>query len=192
MPGRSSTRWTRCARGWIGAYGWSTDFPASVEAFAGREGFVGVQHAMNVLLDAPSMGAVTERHGLARTIRSPLAMGLLTGKYAGGRRIERDDMRNHSQGWNDWFEDRAASPCYAGRIAALRDLLTTGGRTLAQGALGWRLAKSPRTLPLPGAKAATQAEENAGAMERGPLPPDAMAAIEAVLDRPPEGPPRAR
>ncbi|MEM7567792.1 MAG: aldo/keto reductase [Pseudomonadota bacterium] len=180
------------ARGTIGAYGWSTDFPDRAAAFADRPGFVGVQHAMNVLIDAPSMTETAERTGLVQMVRSPLAMGLLTGKYGPDRRIAQDDVRNHSQGWNDYFEDRAASPRYAAQIAAVRDLLSVGGRTLTQGALGWLLARSPRALPVPGAKSAAQAEENAGAIALGPLPQGVMDEIEAILDRPAEGPPRAR
>ncbi|MEM7710066.1 MAG: aldo/keto reductase [Pseudomonadota bacterium] len=180
------------AEGWIGACGWSTDFPASVAAIGRREAFVAVEHAANVLLSTPAMDAVAERHGIAQLIRSPLAMGLLSGKYGGGERIAPDDVRNFSDGWNDWFTDRAATPRHAAKIAAIRDLLTTGGRTPAQGALSWLLAATPRALPVPGAKTAAQAEENAGALVHGPLPEDVMAKVERVLDRPPEGPPRAR
>ena len=180
------------AAGHIGAYGWSTDFPLNVAAQGEREGFVAVQHASNVLMDVPSMAAAADAHGLAQMVRSPLAMGLLTSKYDGGRTIEAADVRNHSGHFNDWFSDRAATPAHIENIAALRDLLTVGGRTLAQGALGWLLARSPRMIPVPGAKNAAQSESNAAAIELGPLPADTMAEIERVLDRPPEGPPRAR
>ena len=180
------------AKGWIGAYGWSTDFPASVDAMGGRDGFVAVEHAANVLIATPTMNGVAERSGTAQLVRSPLAMGLLTGKYAGGERIAADDVRNFSGGWNDWFTDRAASSHHLERLAAVRDLLTVGGRTLAQGALCWLLAHSPLMVPVPGAKNAAQAEENAGAIALGPLAPEIMDEIETVLDRPPEGPPRAR
>ena len=180
------------SEGAIECYGWSTDFPASVERFGARDGFVAVQHAANVLLDAPSMDAAARRHALAQMIRSPLAMGLLGGAYDASRTIAADDVRNHSGGWNDWFQDRRAGPEHTRRIAAVRDLLTVGGRTLAQGALGWLLARTPRAVPVPGARNAAQATENAGALAHGPLPAPIMDEIERVLQRPPEGPPRAR
>ena len=47
-------------------------------------------------------------------------------------------------------------------------------------------------VPLPGFRTRAQAEENAGALAKGPLLPDAMAEIERLIDRPPEGPPRER
>ena len=179
-------------RGWIGAYGWSTDFPASAEAYAKRSGFAAVEHAMNLFFDAPSMCSTAEKHGFAQLVRSPLAMGLLTGKFRKGNRIGGADIRAGRVNWQDYFADGIPSSRHLATLDALRDWLTVGGRTLAQGALGWLLAASPRTLPVPGAKDAAQAEANARALELGPLPPEAMEGIEALVDRPPEGPPRER
>ena len=179
-------------RGWIGAYGWSTDFWESARAMAGRNGFEVVQHAMNVFVDAPSMCEAAREGGLAQMIRSPLAMGLLAGGYGGGRKVAADDVRNHSAGWNDYFTGREMTPRYAEMLERVRELLTTGGRTLGQGALCWLLAKGGTIVPVPGARTPQQAEENAGALSHGPLPAEVMAEIETVLDRTPEGPARAR
>jgi aryl-alcohol dehydrogenase-like predicted oxidoreductase len=82
-----------------------------------------------------------------------------------------------------FFKDGAAHPEYLRRLEAIRDLLTAGGRTLAQGALGWILAKSSAALPVPGFKTETQVRDNLGALEKGPLPASAMAEIERLLDR---------
>lgn len=177
---------------WIGAFGWSTDFPDSVDVEGQRDGFVAVEHADNVLIGTCAMNQVADRHGLAQLVRSPLAMGLLTGKYDRGERIRPDDVRNFSAGWNDWFTEQAGSPHHMQKIAAVRELLTSDGRTLAQGSLCWLLARSERMFPIPGAKDAAQAKENAAAMAHGPLSDDIMDEIETLLDRPPEGPPRPR
>ena len=59
---------------------------------------------------------------------------------------------------------------------------TAGGRTLAQGALGWILAKSPIALPVPGFTRPEQIEDNLGALDKGPLPAAVMAEIDAVLN----------
>jgi aryl-alcohol dehydrogenase-like predicted oxidoreductase len=77
-------------------------------------------------------------------------------------------------------------------LQAVRDLLQTGGRTLAQGALGWLMAKSDRNLPLPGARTVEQVTDNAGAIDFGPLPDDVMRQVETIIRREPEGEPRAR
>ena len=62
-------------------------------------------------------------------------------------------------------------------------MLTDGGRSLTQGALGWLWARSPATLPIPGFKTVAQVEENAGAIRFGPLSAPQMARIDALLGR---------
>ncbi len=178
--------------GKIGSYGWSTDFPERLDAAAGWPGFAAVEYTMNVFFDAPSQHAMAERHGLQHLIRSPLAMGLLTGKFAAGDAVASDDVRANTFEWLDYFKDGRVSEALIARLDAVRELLTSGGRTLGQGALGWLLARSPGLIPVPGAKTVAQAEENAAAMALGPLPAEVMAEIERLVARPPEGPARER
>lgn len=180
------------AAGKVGAYGWSTDFPDRAGAHAGREGFVAVEHAMNVFFRADRLTPVLEAHGLLALIRSPLAMGLLSGKYDAQSRIAPGDVRSRSSEWMDWFKDGQVAPDLLGRLAAVRELLGAGGRTMVQGALGWLWARSASAIPIPGFRTEAQVREIAGALDHGPLPPEAMAEIERVLDRPKEGPPRSR
>lgn len=181
-----------CAAGRVEAYGWSTDFPAFAEAFADRDRFVAVEHCMNVLFNAPSMTATAAQHGLAQIVRSPLAMGALGSRGVAGTAFEENDVRRFDLPWMDWFRDGQPTPDVVARISAIRELLCTGGRTLAQGALSWLLAASPSTIPVPGARTPEQARQNAGALEFGPLPAAVMAGIETLLARGPEGPPRER
>ncbi|EHH14158.1 aldo/keto reductase [Mesorhizobium amorphae] len=176
----------------IRSYGWSSDFPPSVEAFADRSGFSTVQHAMNVFFDAPSMCKTAHDNGLAQLIRSPLAMGVLTGKFSDGRAVPSDDVRSVPADWQLYFEASRARPDLSRQIDAIRDLLTVGGRTLGQGALCWLLSKGDNIHPIPGAKTPRQAVENAAATEFGPLPESVMVEIETILQRPPEGEFRAR
>lgn len=178
--------------GKIRSYGWSTDFPARATAMAQMPGFVGVEHAMNVFVDVPSIQSVVEQRDLVAFIRSPLAMGLLTGKYNATSVVSGDDVRSVNSERRDYFRDGKASPKYLAGLEALRELLRTGGRTLAQGALGWLMAKSDRNVPLPGARTVAQVRENAGALAFGPLPQSVMEEIETVIERDPEGEPRAR
>ncbi len=178
--------------GQIASFGWSTDFPDSLDQVGSRVGFAAVQHAMNLFFDAPSLCGVADRHDLIQLNRSPLAMGVLTGTYSGGRSVAADDVRSNGSDWQGYFTNSAASPEFVRQLDAVRELITVGGRSLAQGALCWLLARSPRTVPLPWAKNATQAQENARALDHGPLPEAIMAEIETVLARPAEGPPKAR
>ncbi len=178
--------------GLIGAHGWSTDFPDRAGSMSDLPGFQAVQHGANVVADVPTMTDQLVRDGLWALNRSPLAMGILTGKFKAGDRVDAGDVRANSFDWLAYFEGGVVQPAFVDMVEALRALLTTDGRTVGQGALNWLMARSPRNIPIPGARNATQAAENAGALAFGPLPKDTMAAIEAAIDRPPEGPPRER
>ena len=178
--------------GKIRAYGWSTDFPASVTAMAQRPGFVAVEHAMHVFMDVPSIQSAIETSHLTALIRSPLAMGILTGKFDSDSVLPRNDVRSMNSDRRDYFLDGRVNPRYLKNLAAVRELLQSEGRSLSQGALGWLMARSTSNLPLPGARTVAQIEENAGALEHGPLPSAVMAEIETLVDRDPEGEPRAR
>ena len=70
-----------------------------------------------------------------------------------------------------------------GQLAGEGEILASEGRTLAQGALAWIWGRSDRTIPIPGFKNVQQAEENARAMTFGPLTPEQMAEIDALLGK---------
>jgi aryl-alcohol dehydrogenase-like predicted oxidoreductase len=80
-----------------------------------------------------------------------------------------------------WFRDGRPVHEFLARRDAVREILESDGRTLAQGALAWNWARSPRTVPLPGCRTVAQVEENAGAMSHGPLTPEQMKEIDALL-----------
>ncbi|MEL6170092.1 MAG: aldo/keto reductase [Pseudomonadota bacterium] len=172
-----------CAQGRVGAYGWSTDFPDNARAFATRDGFLAVEHAMNVLFAAPHMVPATQTLGLTALIRSPLAMGLLAGRITKETTFGDADVRSTNQGWLGFFEDGRPKPVVFERLAAIRDALGTGGRTLAQGALGWLWARHPAAIPIPGMRTPAQVADLVGALEYGPLPRDAVDHIETLIDR---------
>ncbi|WP_433386745.1 aldo/keto reductase [Micromonospora sp. KLBMP9576] len=167
------------AQGKIRAYGWSTDDPASAEAFAAAGAHcAAIQHDQSVLLDNARMLAVCEAADLAALNRGPLAMGLLSGST---RAVGRDDVRGMAPEWLRWFTDGRPTPAWAARVQGIRAALTADGRTLAQGALGWLLARSPRAVPIPGCRTVAQARENFATLALGPLPDDAFAEVERLL-----------
>ncbi|WP_405559184.1 aldo/keto reductase [Streptomyces canus] len=168
--------------GLIRAYAWSTDDPARAAVFAQGEHCTAVQHALNVLQDTPEMLSLCEELGLASINRSPLAMGLLAGKRQGPK--DTGDIRSKPPAWLQGFGDgTSADPEWLSRIDALREILTSEGRTLAQGALAWLWARSPRTVPIPGFRSVAQAEQNAGAMEKGPLTAEQLTEVDSLLER---------
>jgi len=99
-----------------------------------------------------------KREGIRIIAWSPLAQGALSGKYS-SQKIPRRDVRKT----NPIFEPK--------NLARMKRLLLTmskiasrSGCTMSQVALAW-LMKDPDVVPIPGAKNAEQAEENAGAVE---------------------------
>jgi aryl-alcohol dehydrogenase-like predicted oxidoreductase len=179
-------------RGWLSAYGWSTDYPDRAASMAGRPGFVAVEHARNVFFAAEKLAPVLRDHSLLPLVRSPLAMGVLGGKYSAGHRFGAQDVRSQNADWMAWFRDGAIAPDIEARLAKVRDLLTTDGRTMAQGALAWLWAQDARAVPLPGFRTVAQVEDHLGALQKGAFDPETFAAIEQAIQRPPEGEPRDR
>jgi len=178
--------------GKIRAYGWSTDFPNQAAAMADQDGFIGIEHAMNVFIDVPTIQSTVAKHNLLALIRSPLAMGVLSGKYNTQTSVSQTDHRASAINWSDYFTGGKASAKYTENIENIRELLQSDGRTLVQGALSWLLAKSPNNIPLPGARTSAQIIESAAAIQLGPLEDSVMAEIETCIVREPEGPPRSR
>jgi aryl-alcohol dehydrogenase-like predicted oxidoreductase len=175
-----------CDEGLIRTYAWSTDDPERGAVFANRPRAVAVQFDMNVFEDAPEMLDVCDAHDFASIIRVPLAMGFLSGKFTGMRRLPRDDIRSHPPAWLRYFEDGGrAAPEWTERLASIKEILSSGGRTLAQGALAWVWTRSERAIPIPGVRTVDQVQENLGAIEFGPLEPEQMQAIDRLLERSP-------
>lgn len=173
------------AEGKIRAYGWSTDFPDRAEVFAQGPKCTSVQFQLNVLDDNPAVVAICEKYNLAAISRGPLAMGLLTGKYTADTKPSADDVRGEkSPEWMKYFVRGVPSPQWLSRRDAIREILASGGRTVAQGALAWLWARSSQTVPIPGFRTVRQVEENAGAMQFGALKPEQMNQIAELLERP--------
>lgn len=163
------------AEGKIRWYGWSTDDPTRAAAFARGAHCAAIQQRFNLFEGNAETLAVCEQAGLASVVRGPLAQGLLTGKFSRASSLPADDVRH---GW-DFREGEPARRLE--KLGAVREVLTAGKRTLAQGALGWLWARSERMIPIPGFKTVAQAEENAGALSFGPLAEAQMAEIQELM-----------
>jgi len=163
--------------GKIRYYGWSTDSVEGARLFAQGKHCVAIQHDLNVMIDAPEMLAVCEELNLASINRSALARGALSGKYTKDSVFPQNDVRNDS-----WSRDHFFAPTLE-QLESIREILTSNGRSLVQGALAWIWARSEKTIPIPGFKTVTQVEENAKAMEFGPLTPGQMKEIDNLLRR---------
>ena len=169
--------------GKVRTYGWSTDRVDAVRAFAASPRCGVVQQGLSVLdVVNPEMLDLCDELDLASINRGPLGMGLLTGKFTPASTFASDDQRRVAE-WHPGFRDGRPTTEWLDKLAAIRDVLMSHGRTLGQGALAWIWARSPRTVPIPGFKTVGQVEENCGAIAHGPLAPDQMTEIDRILGR---------
>jgi voltage-dependent potassium channel beta subunit len=131
-----------------------------------------------------------ETFGLGTTIWSPLASGLLTGKYNDGIPA---DSRIKLPGY-EWMLQAFQSPDGQARLAkvkALAKLAGEAGLALNHMALLWCLANPRVSTVILGASKVAQLTDNLAALDHeAKLSPDLMAAIEKVVDNKPAGPQR--
>ncbi len=183
---------TAVQSGKIGAYGWSTDYSDRTRALSDRTSFVAVEHAMNVFFDAPKIQSTVSDNQLTALIRSPLAMGLLSGKYGANDVLPKQDIRASGAPWMEYYTDGKANPDYLTSLDAIRELLMSDGRSIVQGALSWIWAKGGANIPIPGARTVEQIQGIAGTLAFGPLPQSAMTEIETLVPRDPDAEERPR
>lgn len=168
--------------GFIRAYAWSTSEAELAEKlFAPRQHCAAIQYTLNIFRNNTAMVSMCEKHNLASIARSPLAMGLLSGKFTASSLLPPDDIRGGGVSWVSYFENGRPRPELLAKLSAIREILSSNGRTLAQGALAWIWGRTPSSIPIPGFKTVEQAVENATAMKYGPLSPGQMDEIEKLL-----------
>ncbi len=130
--------------------------------------------------------------GLGTTIFSPLASGLLSGKYNDGIP---EDSRANLEGY-EWLRNRFTDEKAKGQIqkvVELSKLAQNLGCTTAQLALAWCLLNPNVSTVITGASKVSQVEENMKALEIvDQLTPDIVDTIEGILDNKPEFPPDMR
>jgi aryl-alcohol dehydrogenase-like predicted oxidoreductase len=171
---------TLVSKGKIQKFGWSTDFPDRAEVFAKYQNCAAFQFDFNVIKPSEMLSFV-EKHNYAGVNRGPLAMGLLSGKYSTADQLSESDIRRISPDWMTYFKDGVPAPELIEKFNAIREVLTSEGRSSVQGALAWIWGKSELTIPIPGFRTVDQIQETASAMSFGALTPDQMKEVERLL-----------
>lgn len=156
-------------------YGWSTDLLDRATIFADGEHCASIQFQLNAIFDNPEMRALCEKYDLAGINKDPLNRGFLTGKFTSESTFPQDDIRSET----DFHSERIVKRLEV--VEALRGPLASGGRTMAQGALAYIWALDPRMIPIPGFKTVEQVQQNAGAMEFGPLGDDEVRQVHQIV-----------
>ena len=116
--------------------------------------------------------------GYGSTTWSPLASGLLTGKYRDGIP---DDSRGALPGYG-WLAEEITDPTAVARVEKLRPIADELGCTLAQLALAWCTKNPNVSTVITGASKVGQVVENFAALDVIPaLTPDVLGRIDAAV-----------
>ncbi|MEW5738576.1 MAG: aldo/keto reductase [Myxococcota bacterium] len=117
-------------------------------------------------------------YGYGSTIWSPLASGLLTGKYDQG--VPKDSRLGMKQ--YDWLKDKLVTKENIEKVKRLEPIAKELGCTRAQLALAWCLKNPNVSTVITGATRPEQVHENMKALEVAPkLVPEVMRRIDAIF-----------
>jgi L-glyceraldehyde 3-phosphate reductase len=128
---------------------------------------------LNRWIEGSLLGAL-EKEGIGCIAFTPLAQGLLTGKYLSG---VPEDARVRQPG-GDSLQQSHLSEENLSKIRALNEIAKARGQSLAQMALAWILRDPRVTSALIGASKPSQLAENVAALKNLDFSADELAAIE--------------
>jgi voltage-dependent potassium channel beta subunit len=127
---------------------------------------------------SPEYERVYNTYGYGSTTWSPLASGLLTGKYKGG--IPKDS-RGALEGYG-WLQDQLTDQEKLAKVAELEPLAKEMGASLAQFSLAWCLQNPYVSTVITGASRVEQVHENMKAMQFvDKFTPEIMAQIDEIF-----------
>jgi aryl-alcohol dehydrogenase-like predicted oxidoreductase len=158
-------------------YGWSTDIVDSAREFVPGAHCTSIQFRLNAIYDNTEMRKLCADFDLAGINKDPLNKGILTGKFSSTSTFPDNDIRSRVD-----FSD----PEIVKRLKIvdeIRGILTSKGRTMAQGALAYIWALDERMVPIPGFKSVQQVRDNAGALEFGPLTEAQVKEIQTIVGK---------
>jgi aryl-alcohol dehydrogenase-like predicted oxidoreductase len=165
---------------YIGFSEWPPDKIEEALAMPGVAKFVSSQPQYSMLWRSPEAEVIPlcERNGIAQIVWSPLAQGVLTGKYQPGEQPP-DDSRATSKSMNrfikDWLEDDILEA-----VQRLRPIADAAGLSMSQLALAWILRQPNVASAIIGASRPEQVRDNAAAAGVQ-LSADTLAAIDEAV-----------
>ncbi len=165
---------------YVGVSNYGPDETQRMAALLAAEGAPLLVHQpkYNLLHRDPERGllGVLERLGVGCVVFSPLAQGLLTGKYTQGAPSDSRAARPDGT-----LGPEALSEARRRAVAALGGVAAAEGLTTAQLALCWALRDRRITSAVIGARTEAQLRENVEAAAAPPLAPETLAAMEQAV-----------
>jgi len=145
----------------IGFSEWSAGQIEAAQALRGVEHFVSSQPQYSLLWRAPERAVIPlcAREGISQVVWSPLAQGVLTGKYRRGEpRPEGSRARSETMGW---AMGRFLTDEIFAAVERLRPIAAEARLSLSQLALAWVLREPNVASAIVGASRPEQLDENA-------------------------------
>ncbi|HWC43864.1 MAG TPA: aldo/keto reductase family protein [Actinomycetota bacterium] len=165
---------------YLGFSEWTAEQIQAAIDLAGPELFVSSQPQYSMLWRAPEaeLFGLSTANGISQIVWSPLAQGVLTGKYRPGQ-APPPDSRAASSDMN-MAMDRLLVDAVLEAVERLRPVADQAGLTMAELALAWVLRRPEVASAIVGASRPEQVHANARASGIE-LTPDTLAAIEEAL-----------
>jgi aryl-alcohol dehydrogenase-like predicted oxidoreductase len=148
---------------YLGFSEWSVPQIAAALAVPGSEQFVSSQPQYSILSREPEHAVIPfcAEHGISQVVWSPLAQGVLTGKYDAGQAVPKSSRAGSEQ--MGWAMGRFLRDDVLQAVQRLRPVAADLGITMAQLALAWALREPNVAAAIVGASRAEQVEDNVGA-----------------------------
>ena len=164
----------------IGFSEWPADRIQEALDMPGVAKFVSSQPQYSALWRKPeaSVIPVCEANGISQIVWSPLAQGVLTGKYLPGEKVPADS-RAANKSMNRFIKQWLADDVLRA-VQTLRPIADEAGITLSQLALAWVLRQRNITAVIVGATRPEQVHENIAAADVK-LAPDVIEAVNEAL-----------
>ena len=167
---------------YIGFSEWPIERVEAALAIPGVEKFVSSQPQYSLLHRDPERALIPlcTRSGISQIVWSPLAQGVLTGKYGPGGNLP-PDSRAANEAMSGFLDAAWLEAAVLEAVQALRPLAAEAGLTLAQFALAWVLRQPNAASAITGASRPAQVDENAAAS--GPaVAPELFESAERIMD----------
>jgi 1-deoxyxylulose-5-phosphate synthase len=149
---------------YIGFSEWPVEKVKEAIAMAGVEKFVSSQPQYSLLHRDPERALLPlcERSGISQIVWSPLAQGVLSGKYLPGVSVPRDS-RAANDAINGFLNRAWLEPALLEAVQALKPLAAQAALTLPQFVLAWVLRQANVASAIIGASRPEQIDENVAA-----------------------------
>jgi aryl-alcohol dehydrogenase-like predicted oxidoreductase len=164
----------------VGVSNWSGDQIRGAVELAGEHGFakiVSSQPEYSLLHREPEADVIpaSRENGVSQIVYSPLAQGVLSGKYLPGEAAAEGTRASARAQWMEDLDDDVLE-----RVQRLRPIAEELGLTMAQLALAWILREPNVASAIVGASRPQQLQDNATASGVD-LDDETVSAIEAAL-----------